>query len=427
MKRTLLQFLNVSLLRAAPGLVTLAALLILAGRLPSEEYGIYSTIVATATVLANLVLGPLIYSVLPQHAKWEHEGKSSEYLSRLFGTASALCILVTAIGIIGWLIGLDPTWAGATVCFGLYTLLLEVVRAKLRLWLFGLVSLLQSTMIIVGYTWLVQPDWQSQEIVRVFATSYGIVIPLLWFSCGRPAPRLPTREFARSIWTIGVPYTLSTLFDSLLFVGVRYVLLLGDQRVFLGSFSFCVDIAQRFVGFMVSMAGFMLVPQAYRLAARGNGTSFLLALRRGTAFSLVLASLSTAAVLTIAATGLVPSLSGPPFDAAVFVAVAGAVVINRAKKILLDPLAVHLHRTYLILYGYLIGGPVAIVLAQLAVTMGSSRAVSLAYLAGYAVATAAAAARLVKLSRRLQADDDATASANRAGVLPATHVANSDL
>jgi hypothetical protein len=81
--KLLIRLLEAIGLRAAPGLVNLATLLLVGGWRSADDYGQYSTIVATTGCFANMAFGPLTSAVVSQQAKLEAEGLAGSYESSL--------------------------------------------------------------------------------------------------------------------------------------------------------------------------------------------------------------------------------------------------------------------------------------------------------------------------------------------------------
>jgi hypothetical protein len=93
------------------------------------------------------------------------------------------------------------------------------------------------------------------------------------------------------------------------------------------------------VGFPVNIASFVFVPQAFRHAADGDPGQFRRVLLNGAGVALGLALAALAAVMLFRAVLPHRALIAGPFDPLIFVILSVAVILNRVKKLVLDPLS----------------------------------------------------------------------------------------
>jgi hypothetical protein len=151
-------------------------------------------------------------------------------------------------------------------------------------------------------------------------------------------------------------------------------------------FSFCVDLAQRLIGFLVNASAFVTVPTAFRNEARAADSSFAITLLRGAVLAVALAFGSFVAVIGLWHSGWLSALARAPFDPGVFAIVSAAVVLNRVKKIVIDPFAMRALKAAAIALGYAVGAPLALALGFAAMRFEAPRGAEIAYLCGYAIA-----------------------------------------
>jgi hypothetical protein len=357
----LLRVVETILVRGAPGLVNLTALLLIGSWMPAAEYGIYSTIIAFAGFIANVVFGPLMFGVVSQHAKLEAEGIAAEYEAAfvlvVFKVAFGLSIAGTIGAMLGWF---HWTSLVAAVAIGSYSAIQEILHARLRLWAYGTAALVQSLIFVSLAFALVRPIATVERAVLSFGVSYAVAFLLSLFIS---APSNPFRSTTRTLGEtvrVGANYTAGTAMELGLYLGLRYLVYLQGTPQQLGTFSFCVDIAQRVIGFLVSAVGFQVIPAAFKASTHHATGDFSKILRQGAIIALGLSMASFVGVLLIRRLGLVPALSSDLFAPLAFALISLGVVINRLKKIVVDPIAIQSHQASRIAWGYGIGTPIAL-------------------------------------------------------------------
>jgi O-antigen/teichoic acid export membrane protein len=391
-----LKLIEAIVLRAAPGVVNLAALLLVGSWLSPEDYGVYSTVAATAGFLSNMIFGPLMFAVVSQHAKLSSLGLADKYESSFVSAVLMIGIVVgacgalfAAFGLIGW------SWIAPVVALGIYSAVQEVLHARLRIWAYGAAALLQAGLFI-GCAWLVvKPQPSVGLALTVFSASYGVAAVASLLYSGVVRLRWPDFKLLSGTAAIGGAYTVGTAIEQAFYLGIRYLVFLVDTPQSLGTFSFCVDLAQRVMGFLLSAVGFVAVPAAFKADAERRRGEFSSKLVFGASVGVALSAASFVALLVIRQLDLAPSLSGSLFDPQVFGVVSLAVVLNRVKKIVLDPVAMRAGRAAAIAVGYAVSAPVALGIGATVFLAAGKKAPEMTYLLG-CVLTAAVTAFAVK-------------------------------
>ncbi|NEX92349.1 hypothetical protein [Caulobacter sp. 17J65-9] len=378
---------EVVVLRAAPGLLNVATLVSLGAWLGANNYGLFSTGLATTGLCANLIFGPVISSIVSEHAKIAALGNARAYESALVSTALLMACATTAatIPLIG--IGLIPwSWAAPIATFGIYTALQEIPHARLKFWSFGAAALTQAGSFLVLAWAVVRPHPSIDAALLAFSASYGIAAVLSYALSGLPPIAWPKWRLMSGAITIGVPYTLSTVAENGLFLGIRYALLLTGATAHLSTFSYCVDISQRFAGFLISAISFRSVPEAFKAAQVSGADAFHKELTRGAVFAIALATPAVGIVLVL--NSFWPKIlgTGSLFNAGLFAITSAAIIVNRTKKLSLDPIALRGQQASSVVAGYLMGAFAALALTALALRSGNLYGVGFAYLAGYLTA-----------------------------------------
>lgn len=374
-------------LRAVPGLLNLWALLLLGDWLSSSQYGAYSIGLVAAGFASSIIFGPLQLAVVSQYAHLKAQGVVDSYESSFISLTIILSMASIFIGLIAAFSGfIRVEWILAAVSFGIYTNLQELLRARLQIIPYGIASLFQSicfVLLVYGISELNAPPsgaWYAYSLSYIAASGFSFAF------LGFPRIHKPDMSTMSSTWSIGFGNVLSTASEQCLFLGTRYVISIFGNPNLLGVFSFCVDLAQRTIGFLVNTASFVFVPMAFRERAQGADRGFAYILLRGAAVSLGLSLLAFSTLIAIRKFGVVPGLSGESFDIVTFAIVSLAVFLNRLKKLVADPFAMAKRKPLSLATGYLLGALVALPLAIFAYRQDCSRLGEIAYPIGYLLA-----------------------------------------
>jgi hypothetical protein len=378
-----LRIVETLLLRGAPGLVNLTALLLIGSWMSPAEYGIYSTIIAFTGFLANVTFGPLMFGVVSQHAKLEADGMATEYESAFMVAVFRMALALSTVGSVGVMLGwFHWTFVAASVAIGSYSAIQEVLHARLRLWAYGTAALLQSVIFVVLALTLVRPTATVEKGVLAFASSYAVAFLLSLFLSAPPMSFRSSNRLLVQTIRVGTQYTIGTAMELALYLGLRYLVFLQGTPQQLGTFSFCTDIAQRVIGFLLSAVGFRVIPAAFKASTDHASRGFVKMLRRGAWIGLGLSMSAFLSVLVVRRLELVPALSTELFAPMSFALISLGVVINRLKKIVLDPIAIKSHQSSRIGWGYGIGTPIALAGVALLFPYLESYGAEIGYLVG---------------------------------------------
>jgi len=390
------KFGEVLLIRAVPGVVNLLSLAILGERFSAGDFGIYSTTVATATYVGSLLLGPVINGILPEFNRWRTPEDQRHYACLISGVA-LLWAIIAAAG----MLALPAFAAGilAAVAASAMTMLQEVLRGELRNWGYGLVALIQSVSLALATFFLVQPGDESLA-VWLYGISNALGVIFAYCLLGGPRPTFRKIGRLRQTLKIGTTYTLSTLIEGAYTIVARYLIVALGTPHLLGVFSFCLDISQRLIGFLVSLSSFLVVPRAYKQAQEADDAAFRRELYIGSVVGGA-ASIATLAVVLLARwLDLLPLHVRLLLEPMMFVGIALAITVNRLKKILVDPVVVQANRTSLILTGYLAAAPFTLAATAGALYLGFGAMVGWILLGGYLLASFASWIGLSAINRK---------------------------
>lgn len=386
MAKTLFLIFEAGILRAAPGLVNLATQLLIGSWFSPAYYGQYSTIIVSTGFVASMAFGPLKFAVVSQYAKLDAKGLADDYESSL---VSAVLFISLFIGVLGSLVAVTGliswAWIAPTITFGVYTAVQEILHARLRLLAYGGAAIIQAVVFFILAWFFVRHEPRPELALNFFAISYAVAAIISLAFSGIPCIKKPNLELLSSTLQVGGPYTLGTLAESGIYVGMRLLILLLGTPVQLGVFSFCVDIAQRLIGFLINVASFVIIPTAFRNDTKEDGSEFKKTLFKGAAFAIMLALASFGILLILRQTGWIAALNKELFDPVIFSIVSAAVVLNRIKKMTIDPLAMRADKTMVIVIGFVISTPITLALGTIALLLRTQFGVELTYFFGYAI------------------------------------------
>ncbi|RWC63889.1 hypothetical protein [Mesorhizobium sp.] len=390
MKRaSLWQFVESIAIRIAPGLLNIVTLLYIGSHLETEQYGIFSTTIATVSFISTLVFGAATYSIMPVSAKMHAAGMGREYVSSILTALAIMALFVVLAGLaLAWFGFGDAVAATIIVSFGLHTALQEVLRSQLRLWAYGWSAIGQAVAYQVGAIVLLAGDAKVGSALTAFSLSYFAGALVSFAYLGPMTLRRPRFSYLGGSLATGWRFVLSNLAESGMFVGIRYIILLFGSETHLGVFSFCVDLSQRSVGFFMNAASFVFVPRAFLSAAHGNFREFRRGLFEGATIALIFAIAAAAGISGLFVSGYASGWLGTSFDPVVFGVVSCAVLVNRTKKVVIDPFALRSNKAMTLTYSYAIGALACCCLAAMSLWWRLPLGSEMAFLSGYVVAAA---------------------------------------
>lgn len=370
-------------LRAGPGLLNLAAILMVAHRLPTAEYGLYSTIVATGGFVAAITFGVFYTPIVAQYPLLTNSDARGGYLGALLLAAGAVSAAILVVGgATSTVLGFSPVILAVILATGLHALLQELTRARLQIWAYVASDLIQACTFLAAIFFCT--TLSHSATVAVLALSYlpavvfsaavalrGIPLSFRWFRLGeviRPGK-----------WLV-----LSTVAENLLFLGSRYVLLAFGATATLGTFALALDLAQRFVGFAITTTSFLYQPKAFAALAAEGKHAFRAVILRGGAIGLGLGLLAVVAIAAVAVWPPTRALLPKGFELWAFALVAVAVIINRLKKLLLDPFAMRDGRTPALMICTAAGSALGVAGMATVLALDWQQGAALAYTTGHA-------------------------------------------
>lgn len=391
--------------RVMPGVVHVVTLVIVGRSLSFDQYGEFSVVIATIGLVVTVLIGPIEQAIVPLYAQFKVRDCVKDFEGQLLGGVAVLVGLgVVILGVAVVFKLAYEAWLLLFVSMALFRALQPILRARLSFWRYGFVAICQAFFSLFAVLFLVESNSSSVVAVTAYSAGYLVGAVVAWLMVGIPVPRLPARTFFLPVLNVGGALTISSLAESLLLLGTRYAILFFGSPQFLGVFSFAVDLAQRTVGVVINISSFAIVPRAYSSAAKGDVERFRALLVRGAIGALMVSSCVVLGVVLASRIDFVVEYMGGLYSGACFAAASIAVVVNRTKKLALDPFLIQRRCARAIPLAYLIAGPFALLAVSLAVANGYEFLVLFVYPLAYilvAVITLFVLVGLFKGARRL--------------------------
>lgn len=368
--------------RVMPGVLNLLTIVVIGRVLPVVDYGQFSLLLAAIALGAGVVIGPVDQAIVPLHARGSHamgkerfEGAALGYtVVAVAGLAAPLTVLALfGLGHWSWVVW----FAGAAF----FRVLQPILRARLQFWRLGAAANAQALAGLALVQLFLPETPDTARAVLLYGAGLCIGACVAWGLIGFSVPRWPDRAFMKATVPVGAGLTLSSLAEGFLFLGARAVIALFGAAHFLGVFSFTADLVQRSVGVVINIAGFAILPRAYARSAQGDDGAFRNMLWRGALGAGGLSVFLFAAIMGLSHHGLGAKYLGPGFDQTVFIAVSIAVVVNRVKKLVVDPVLVSRGRVRAIPLAYIVVGPPGLFAMAVALFKGSEPMVLAVYAA----------------------------------------------
>lgn len=375
---------EVIVVRVAPGFVNLLSILLVGRHLSTAEYGAFSITLATTALVAICITGPIRFSIVPRRAAYEAQKKGHDFergvLSLLFLSTSCLAV----VGAILWSLGaVKFIWVALAVGSAAFDGWLPVLQARMQFWRYGAAAWTRAGAIVIFlYITLAQEPTASAALWAYLLGNLAGVIAG-WTLSGCPLPGKLPGEMLRSTIGLGSSLTLANVSESVLSLGMRYLVLWFGTPEFLGLFTYALDVAQRSVGVVVNVVAFAVVPKAYQTSANIGRQAMQAYLIRVGTLAFTMAILVVLLVLLLNAVGWLQHWLGMSLPGVIFGGVATGVIVNRLKKLVLDPVAINFNSHVSIPMGYTIVAPIAAVCIAWLLQANHDILVSVIYAASY--------------------------------------------
>jgi hypothetical protein len=394
--KTVLRVAEAGVVRGLPGIASLAALLILADRIGTHDYGYFSTIWATTLFVTSLTFGPISQTIVPCRSRHAQPSEAKRFDEEVIGASLAVSALFLSGAAMASIAGGPILTACALIAVGtgLVQVVQQILQARVALWLYGIVSFSQSACFLIGAYFFPAERIQTIDALYIYALSQVPALAVAFVFLGAPRPARPSAAILSEFKNVGAPLTVGTLAENSLLTCFRWLMAFWASPGLLAAFSFAIDLAQRSVAVVLNLIGFALIPRAYRdFADDPDDRGFRQVLQRSAVTGALVAAAMVVVILVVAGTGMIAALAQPTFVPWIFVTIAVAAVVNRTKKVAVDPIAVRRRRASTIVVGYLVGGGAALTAAAAALMTGRSELVVPIYLAGYCIAALTTLAR----------------------------------
>lgn len=380
------RFSEILFARALPGFISVTTIGLLAAWLNAFDYGVFSTTIVTSGVLVNIIFGCIKFAIIPQYSAISQKNEQGFFDSLILGFLALLSFIFLLVALLFFAFSYTHLGLGLLliISIALFDTLQNIARAKLKFWKYGFAYLSQATVFLVLI--INNQDEITLNLAIFMFTCSNFIGFLIAFILGEKIkPKIYNIKRYKDILAVGVPVMSSYFTESILFIGFRYVLLFFGSAQNFGAFSFAVDLAQKTVGVFVNLMSFALVPQAYRSISEGSFVKVKNTLLRSAQFA---GSLGCLVVVIIVATNYIFNLKEnfglDAFSTFHFIIISVAVLINRSKKMIIDPILISRGNSVFILKSYVISAFLSLLFSMVCMTFNYELGVLWIYLATYA-------------------------------------------
>ena len=329
--------------RVLPGALNFGALYLSIQLLGTGKYGEFSITFGVISIVIQIIFGYLLHGLVPLI-------NTDVNRQNVNGFALKFCLIfiVISMPLSFFLMWYDALYAMAVVLIAVYgadLTCLEIVRANSNFRLYGLIALTRSiTLLVVIYLlWVV-----DLMTVNAFLGVYilGSAMSILVFLCVyRPyeiiRPYLETSpDFLHSLFHLGLKGTLLNLFDNLLPLIFKIFIQTNFGDVGAAHFSSSVDVAKRFVGVIFNLTSFVGLVKVYDHFRQRQSDE-------ARKYQLFLFNYSMVAVLILVVTYALTFFTGYSINIysfenqqILFSCITLAILVQRSRKILIDPLLI---------------------------------------------------------------------------------------
>ncbi len=389
--------------RIAPGFLNLVSIVLVGRYLEAGAYGVFSLTVATVGLIVTVMTGPIRFSIIPRWATYEAQGRGSDFERSALSILLLSSVVLGCLGFTLWLLGaISPGWFALAVASSLFAGWAPILQARLQFWRYGFVEITKSIVtILVIYLFVSESPTTSSAIwAFVLGNAFGFLIG--WMLCGAPLPSRFERADLKAMLGIGSSFTLSSLAESGLYLGTRYIILWLGSAEFLGIFTYTIDLAQRSVGVVINIITFAVLPRAYKISASQGTNELMIYLRRAGLTGAVISVAVFTLIFLLGYFSWLDLLLGRPLSVLVFTAVSAAVITNRLKKMIVDPIAVALKAHLSIPLAYFLVAPLSIGISAWVAAEGYESLITYIYPASYMCVACLTAAFAYYTSRASQ-------------------------
>jgi len=355
--------------KAVPAVAGVLGVALYTRLLSPEQYGAYVLTITTVSIMSLLIFGWLNQSALRFLEIGRKEGNLSTYFSTLLisfltllGLALVAWYALTPLmqPLVGGNFSLLLMGGGVLAAQAGFTLLLSVLRAERKAWIYSLSASVEAlARLAIAVFLLYVLSFGPEGILWGHLVATGVLVALggyTWFARRyKPFPlRCFDRDMAMNFFAYGLPLVVFSAGELFLSVSDRYILgfFLGREAV--GVYSAGYHIASTGISFFflpIVLAGFPILIQAYH---SGTGTdlkvafdnyirTFFVVVTPVTAVFMALSDEITKLILgsTFASAGMVmPWVAGGVFFLGLSLCVNKYVLLRNRSSLLIYPVGI---------------------------------------------------------------------------------------
>jgi O-antigen/teichoic acid export membrane protein len=342
--------------RLVPALTSLVTVPVFTRLIGAEDYGYFYLMNATTSLATSIAAGWIGSSVIRYYWIARREDRRDAYMSTVLWLAVGTLLAAAAVMGIGFwvlrdtldpgLLRLVPVGIASFVVAGLYTTLLQVIRAANRASAYAILSIsmtLVTTALALWFVWA--EDMGSLGILAGSLVGHAVLLPFIARDVakeGSLAPGHVERDFATDFFTYGFPLTIAGLSGWVLVLADRYIIGLLQDAVQVGLYSVAYGLGDKLMQ-LVSAPLIMTMTPSLVETFETDGQR--LAQRAQTQFTryYAIATFPLIAGMAVAGEDFMHVFTGPEYRSAWFVLpfVAAGVMCNGLAQLAGNGLGLH--------------------------------------------------------------------------------------
>ena len=330
--------------RALPGALNFLGLFLTIKLLGQENYGVFSIAFGTVSIAIQVLFGLLIHGIVPLLSS-DASQVSIRSISLKYAVITAIALSIGAI-LLFWLDSFYAISILLVAFYGLELVLLELLRMDSNFKIYGIVSLARAITILIAIAFLWMFNTLTPFSFMVVYCLGSVVLIFVVFVKTNFCDSLFEKErigsdLIKSMFDRGSKGTFVNVVDNSIPTILKIVIQTSLGDISASQFSSSVDLAKRIVGIVFNLTTFIGLPSVF--------TSFRLGLhdeaRRHQTFLFVYSSAAIFILVCIYSLAYAYGLPGSGFifqnNILVFSLVSGSVLIQRSRKLMIDPMMLY--------------------------------------------------------------------------------------
>jgi O-antigen/teichoic acid export membrane protein len=264
-----------TLARVLPGIISVVTTALLTRFLKPTQYGVYSSVIVTMMLIANIGfdwLGPLFVR-LHEARKEEPSLIATFVLMFMLVAASSALLMVFAWALSGFRLAVIPIYVigiGLAWAFSWFELVSKFEIARFRPWRYLRMNVLRASLVLITAT---SVAWATHDPLRTAAASGIALLASSVFGdvwTNKLNPRKANRTLFYKLISFGLPVWISMALLGLVTNGTRALVGILDSTTSLGLYSAVFVLVQQSLLLVGNGIGSATFPFAVRVVEQGD-------------------------------------------------------------------------------------------------------------------------------------------------------------